>query len=81
MGEWNQSRIIARGSRVEHWLNNRKIVEYDASSADWRKRLSQSKFAKNPEFGQARAGRIAIQSHGDPVWIRRIEVRSLASDR
>ncbi len=26
-GEWNASRIVARGAHVEHWLNGRKLAE------------------------------------------------------
>jgi len=28
-GEWNQSRIVVRQGRVEHWLNGEKVVEYE----------------------------------------------------
>src|SRR5438552_4972639 len=28
-GEWNSSRIVARGAHVEHGLNGKKVVEYE----------------------------------------------------
>ncbi len=31
-GEFNRSRIVVAGGRVEHWLNNLKTVEYSAAS-------------------------------------------------
>src|SRR4029077_16429729 len=35
VGEWNRTRIVAKGSHVEHWLNGTKLLEYDLWSADW----------------------------------------------
>jgi len=28
-GEWNQSRIVVHGRKVEHWLNSEKVVEVE----------------------------------------------------
>ena len=27
-GEWNQARLIIKDGKTEHWLNGRKVVEY-----------------------------------------------------
>src|SRR4051812_14727700 len=32
---WNSSRIVVNGKHVEHWLNGKKVVEYELGSADW----------------------------------------------
>ena len=29
VGEWNQSRIVLRGKRADHWLNGEKVAEYE----------------------------------------------------
>ena len=29
VGEWNRTRIVARGAHVEHWLNDFKLVDYE----------------------------------------------------
>jgi hypothetical protein len=76
-GSWNESRIIARGNHVEHWLNGTKIVEYELESADWKERVKASKFAEYPNYGRARRGHIAIQDHGDAVAFRKIRIRQL----
>src|SRR2546430_13159831 len=34
---WNRTRIVVRGTHVEHWLNGRKVVEYELRSADWKR--------------------------------------------
>jgi hypothetical protein len=76
-GEWNETRIIARGSRVEHWLNGAKVVEFDTTSEDWKKRVAASKFKVYPGFGEQQKGRIGLQDHGDVVSYRNIRIREL----
>jgi len=36
-GEFNSSRIIARGTKVEHWLNGMKILEADLADPEVRR--------------------------------------------
>lgn len=76
-GEWNRSRIVAAGRRIEHWLNGVKIVEYEIGSEDWRRRVAASKFAAWPAFGRAARGHIGLQDHGDTVWYRNVKIRAL----
>ena len=79
-GEWNQVRIVARGPRIEHWLNGVKVVEAEVGSADWDRRMAASKFAALPNFGRATIGHIGLQDHGDPVWFRNVRIRRLDAD-
>jgi hypothetical protein len=76
-GEWNQVRIVVKGGHVEHWLNGRKVVEYELWSPDWKARVANSKFAQWPSYGLAKKGHIALQDHGDRVAYRNIRVRAL----
>ena len=75
--QWNQTRIVVRGNRVEHWLNGVKVVEYELGSADWRKKVAASKFAQWPAYGQAPRGHVGLQDHGDRVWFRNIKLREI----
>ncbi len=34
-GDWNTSRIVARGARIEHHLNGTRVVVAEQGSADW----------------------------------------------
>lgn len=77
VGEYNIARIVVSKGHVEHWLNGRKLAEYELWSEEWEAMVKASKFAKLPDYGRARSGRIAIQDHGDRVWFRNIKIREL----
>lgn len=75
--EWNQARLIVNKGKVEHWLNGRKVVEYEMWTDEWKKLVAGSKFKEMPDFGTARKGRLALQDHGDKVWFKNIKIRVL----
>lgn len=77
VGEWNTVRIVAKGAHVEHWLNGKKVVDYEMWSADWKARVAKSKFAQWPTYGLSKKGRIGLQDHGDRVAFRNIRIRPL----
>jgi hypothetical protein len=75
---WNKTRLVVRGTHVEHWLNGRKVVEYELQSADWKNKVSSSKFAAYPNYGLARTGLIGLQGdHPGALAIRRMRIREL----
>ena len=83
-GQWNHARIVARGSRIEHWLNDVKLLEADTASDDWSARLAKSKFARRTGFATG-PGRIMLTDHApkagaaeDKVWFRNVTLRRLA---
>ncbi len=76
-GEWNTGRIVAKGDHIEHWLNGRKILEYELHTADWQARVAKSKFARHPQYGAASKGHIILQDHGAPVHFRNLEIREI----
>ena len=74
--QWNKTRLIVKGNHVEHWLNGKKVVEYDFKSADWKSRVAASKFASYPNYGLAPAGLIGIQGdHPGALAIRGMRIR------
>jgi hypothetical protein len=77
IGEWNGSRILVNGPRVEHWLNGVKVVEYELWSADWKDRVQTSKFKAMPRYGLEKTGHIALQDHGDEVAFRALKIKVL----
>ena len=76
-GEWNSSRIVFDNGHVEHWLNGKKILEFEAWTDDWFARKHSGKWETAPEYGLARKGVICLQDHGDPASFRNIKIKEL----
>jgi len=73
---WNKTRVVVKGMHVEHWLNGRKVVEYELQSPDWKSRVAASKFAAYPDYGLAKSGLIGLQGdHPGALAIRHIRIR------
>ncbi|MCI0595170.1 MAG: DUF1080 domain-containing protein, partial [candidate division Zixibacteria bacterium] len=75
VGAWNQARIVVKGNRVEHWMNGFKMVEFERGSQIFRALVQKSKYHVWPNFGEAPAGHILLQDHGNTVFFRSIKIR------
>ncbi|WP_372755704.1 DUF1080 domain-containing protein [Mariniflexile sp.] len=76
VGEWNTAYISSKNNHVEHWLNGVKVLEYERKSDDYRKLVSESKYAKWNKFGELDKGQILLQDHGDLVSFKNIKIRA-----
>lgn len=75
-GSWNHTRIKADNGKVEHWLNEELILEFDMDSPEWKALVAKSKFAAF-DYAKVRKGHIGLQDHGGPVSFRNIKIREL----
>lgn len=81
VGEFNHSRIVVYGNRLEHWLNGMQIASAIVGSGEWNQRVAASKFRDRDGFGENSSGKIMLQDHGHPVWFRTITIRELNPPR
>ena len=77
VGEWNHTRIIVNGNHVEHWLNGKKVVEYELYSPEWQKKKMESKWKDAPNYAKSKKGHIAFQNHGSEAWFKNIKIKEL----
>ena len=75
VGKWNRARIVCQGTVIQHWLNGKKVIDFDYADPQW---------AWNVELLNKRGGNLAarganlsFQDHGDPVWYRSIKMRAI----
>ncbi|MFO7826515.1 MAG: DUF1080 domain-containing protein [Cyclobacterium sp.] len=75
-GNWNRTRIVSRAGKMEHWLNGKQILAFDANSPEWRSAVAASKFSAF-DYAMQLYGKIGLQDHGGPVWFKNIKIRKL----
>jgi hypothetical protein len=80
VGEWNTTRIVARGNHVEHWLNGEKVLQYDRTSPEFRDAFEHSKFKGIAEFPLWTDGYILLQEHGNEVSYRNVKIHVLPAN-
>ena len=68
IGEFNQSRIVVNGNRVEHWLNGTKVVEFETNAPEVRA-LVRGELPKTSP--------ISLQNHSSETWFRSIRIKPL----
>ncbi|MDB6035864.1 MAG: hypothetical protein JWM16_6202 [Verrucomicrobiales bacterium] len=80
--QWNKGTLWANGNLMEHWLNGKKVNDYEVGSPDWLERFKLSKYyglCPNDHDTWARhpTGLIGMQDHGGGlrVWFRNIKIR------
>lgn len=77
VGEWNASRVLVKGNHVEHWLNGKKVLEYELGSDAVKTAVAASKFKNSAGFGTKINGHIMLTDHQDECWFRNLKIREL----
>jgi hypothetical protein len=69
--------VLVQGNHVEHWLNGRKVLEYELGSPAVLEAVQQSKFKTVKGFGTKVRGHVLLTDHQDECWFRQIKIREL----
>jgi len=77
VGSFNQSRLVVRGTIVEHWLNGTLVLRYDITSPEAAAGIAKSKFKDVKGFADKIRTPILLQDHDTVVWFRNVKIREL----
>ncbi|UWX56326.1 DUF1080 domain-containing protein [Maribacter litopenaei] len=77
IGEYNKARLLHNNGHVEHWLNGKKVIEFEMNSPEMKELLNNSKFKENPNFHSYEEGHIMFQHHGQRVYFKNIRAREI----
>ena len=82
VGEWNHSRLVARGQHVEHWLNGVKVVDASLDAPEVARETGvrwgvgspvDELLVKHPR----KICQISLQNHDTEAWFRNLKIRRL----
>jgi hypothetical protein len=77
IGQWNQSRILVRGTHVEHWLNGTLVAQFETNSAESAAGIAASKFKDVAGYADKIPTPILLQDHSTVAWFRNLKIRSV----
>jgi hypothetical protein len=75
VGAWNTGRIVAKGTVIQHWLNGKKVIDFDYADPRWKEHVELLRLRGGKL--DARGASLNLQDHGDPVWYRSIRMRAI----
>lgn len=76
--EWNEGRIVCKGTVIQHWLNGEAVVDFDYTDPRW-KREVEILSIRGGDLTQ-RGAYLKLQDHGQPVGFRNLRIRSIPAE-
>jgi hypothetical protein len=77
VGQWNTTRIVVNKGHVQHWLNGKKLLDFQMGTDEWKKKKMEGKWKDAPSYGLSKKGHIALQDHGSEAWFKNIKIKEL----
>lgn len=75
LGEWNTARIVCKGTVIEHWLNEERVISFDYTDPKWAKEIELLSIRGGDLTG--RGGKLLLQDHGQDVAFRNLRMREI----
>ena len=77
-GEWNTARILCKGTVIEHWLNDERVLSFDYADPKWSDQVGLLRIRGGDLTG--RGGKLWLQDHGQDVAFRNLRWRRIPAD-
>jgi hypothetical protein len=77
VGQWNTTRIVVNKGHVQHWLNGKKLLDFQMWTDEWKKKKTEGKWKDAPGYGVSKKGHIALQDHGSEAWFKNLKIKEL----
>jgi len=78
IGEFNHSRLLVRGTHVEHWLNGVNVLTFELTDPSVEALLrSQLPKGSPADAPLVQSSPISLQNHSSEAWFRNIKIRVL----
>jgi hypothetical protein len=77
VGQWNTTRIVVNKGQVQHWLNGKKLLDFQMWTDEWKKKKTEGKWKDAPGYGVSKKGHIGLQDHGSEAWFKNLKIKEL----
>ena len=77
-GEWNEGRVVCKGTVIQHWLNGRKVIDFDYADPRWHADLEILRI-RGGDLTR-RGANISLQDHGADVWFKNLRWRAIPAE-
>ncbi len=74
-GEWNEGRIVCRGTVRQPWLNGEKVIDFDYTNPCWFHELEVLRI-RGGDLTK-RGANLSLQDHGADVWFKNLRWRAI----
>ena len=78
LGEWNEGRIVAQGTVIQHWLNGEAVIDFDYTDPRWAEEIELLRI-RGANLA-ARGAFLRLQDHGADVWFRNLRLRTIPAE-
>lgn len=76
--QWNEARVICKGSVIQHWLNGEKVVDFDYTDPRWKAAVKLVSY-RGTDLTK-RGSNLWLQDHGADVWFKNLRWRAIPAD-
>lgn len=77
-GEWNEGRVVCKGTVIQHWLNGEKVIDFDYSDPRWHNEIEVLRI-RGGDLTK-RGANLSLQYHGAEVGFKNLRWRTIPAE-